>query len=101
MGAAVSQIYVLSLWRGRIPIKQTMAQILAGVCAEYGMDADVLKGRNRFQDVVIPRQEAMLRMVETGQWTLPQIGRFFDRDHSTVIFAVRRAKARREMAMAA
>jgi chromosomal replication initiator protein len=97
----MSELYLLSLWRGRIPIKPTMAQIFAAVCADYDVEPDLIRSRHRFPDAVIPRQEAMLRMVETGQWTLPQVGRFFDRDHSTVIFAVRRAKARRELARAA
>lgn len=78
---------VLSLWKGRIP--QSMAGIALHVAESHGLTVEDLKLRCSVHEIAHPRQEAMWRMRQTGRFSLPQIGRFFDRDHTTVLWAVR------------
>lgn len=97
---------VLSLWRGLIeaPIENpyelpTMRNIAWQVAVQYGLKMEDLRGPRRFRRYVIPRQEAMYLMHQTGRYGLSQIGRFFGgRDHSTVIHAIN--AVRRRMAAA-
>lgn len=68
-----------------------MMQITAAVAAEHGLTVDDLRARCRTKPVFEARAEAMRRMRETGRYTYAQIGRFFQRDHATVLSAIRRA----------
>lgn len=97
----MSEETVLSLWRGRIPIRRTMAQILAEVAEQSNVSVADLKSPARFRCIAWPRQEAMWRMVNEGRWSLPQIGRFFNRDHTTVIWAWRQVEKRNALEQAA
>jgi hypothetical protein len=83
---------LLSLWRGLIavpPPKPTMAGIAAEVAQRYDISLEDLLGRSHAKRCTIPRQEAMWRMVQAKRWSLPEVGRYFDRDHTTVIHACR------------
>jgi chromosomal replication initiator protein len=97
----MSEETVLSLWRGRIPIRRTMARILDEVSEESGISVADLKSPARFRFIAWPRQYAMWRMVNEGLWSLPQIGRFFNRDHTTVIWAFRQVEKRNALEQAA
>ena len=46
-----------------------------------------LKGKRRTASVALPRQMAMFLMRRQTTLSLSEIGRFFDRDHTTVIHA--------------
>jgi len=92
---------VLSLWKGPLPRVRTMARILAEVSEETGISVAAMKGPSRYRIIVYPRQEAMWRMVNEGRWSLPQIGRFFNRDHTTVIWAFRQVEKRNALERAA
>jgi len=83
--------YAVSLWRGELAIRRgpTMAQIAAEVAAKHGLTVEELRGPARGFKVAHPRQEAMARMrAETSQ-SLTAIGRYFGRDHTTVMHGVR------------
>jgi len=75
----------------------TMTTIVARVAAAHRMPVADLMGRSKLRCYVLPRHEAMWRMRQvmrsdgvTPRYSLPQIGRFFDRDHTTVIAACNR-----------
>jgi chromosomal replication initiator protein len=53
----------------------------------YGITRDQLKGKRRTNSVALPRQMAMYLMRRMTTLSLSEIGRFFDRDHTTVIHA--------------
>jgi len=57
------------------------------VAARYGITRDQLKGKRRTNSVALPRQIAMYLMRRQTTLSLSEIGRFFDRDHTTVIHA--------------
>ena len=75
----------------------SMTSIVARVAAAHRMPIADLMGRSKLRRYVLPRHEAMWRIRQvmwadgvTPRYTLPQIGRFFDRDHTTVIAACKR-----------
>lgn len=71
---------------------QSMCAIVRQVAERHGVPVHHVVGVSRSPEHVKPRTEAMYLIRETGRFSYPQIGRFFGRDHSTVIAAVRRHK---------
>ena len=57
------------------------------VATHYGITREQLKGKRRTNSVALPRQMAMYLMRRMTTLSLSEIGRFFDRDHTTVIHA--------------
>lgn len=93
---------VLSLWKGLVengepaPVpKPSMKVIAAEIADKYGLTLADLQGPETRREISRPRQEAMARIYATGFFSYPQVGRFFGgRDHTTVLFAVRRVAER-------
>jgi chromosomal replication initiator protein len=67
---------------------------IAEAAAEAGVTVAHILGPQRPRRIAEPRQKAMARAYATGRYSLPQIGRAFDRDHTTVLHACRKAEAR-------
>lgn len=65
-----------------------MVEIVGEVARGHGISIAGLMGRNHGPMYAWPRQEAMTLCNEAG-FTKVQVGAFFDRDHSTVLNAVR------------
>lgn len=72
-----------------------MSDIAARVALLHEITVAELRGTSRQVRYAHPRQEAMLIMHEAG-YSMPRIGRFFHRDHTTVLHGIRAAKARGE-----
>lgn len=70
-----------------------LQRMIAEVARETGHTVEDLTGRNRFLPVVKVRQHAMLLAHEAG-YSTPQIGRAFNRDHTTVLEGIRNARRR-------
>ncbi len=62
-------------------------RIVEVVAAHYGITREQLKSKRRTNSVALPRQVAMYLMRRQTTLSLAEIGRFFDRDHTTVIHA--------------
>lgn len=73
-----------------LEIKVEMKDVLRTVAARYGLQAELLRGSGRMREVVVPRQIAMYLIRDLTSHSLPEIGSFFDRDHSTVMHAIAR-----------
>lgn len=71
----------------------SMRRIALDVALGHRISVKSLTGRSRCPDLAHPRQEAMFRMRQAG-FSLSQIGRFFRRDHTTVMHGVRAHEAR-------
>ncbi len=69
-------------------IKVEMRDVLRAVAGRYGLQAELLRGAGRMREVVVPRQIAMYLIRDLTSHSLPEIGTFFDRDHSTVMHAI-------------
>ena len=75
----------------------TMTTIVAEVAAAHRLPVADLMGRSKLKHIVAARHEAMWRIRQvtwadgvTPRYSLPQIGRYFDRDHTSVIHACKR-----------
>ena len=68
--------------------KVEMTDVLRQVAAQYGTTPDLIRGSGRARDIVIPRQVAQYLIRELTEHSLPEIGQFFGRDHSTVMHGI-------------
>lgn len=71
-----------------------VAHIQATVAAYYGFQVRYMKSAQRGFDVSHPRQVAMFLASELTPKSLPDIGRCFSRDHTTVLHAIRAVRRR-------
>jgi len=67
---------------------KTDAQIIRLVTERFNLKFGDLITQSRERDIVIPRQILMFFMKKTHK-SLKEIGRMFNRDHSTVIYSLR------------
>ncbi|MBV9582819.1 MAG: chromosomal replication initiator protein DnaA [Chloroflexi bacterium] len=71
----------------------TPSAILLAVGRFYGVNADDLKGKSRHKQIVEPRQMAMFLLREDAHLSSPDIGRLLNRDHTTVLHALKQVVA--------
>ncbi len=71
-----------------------VARIQDIVSAYYDVDPDSMCSERQDREVAWPRQVAMYLAREITGKSYPAIGRMFDRDHSTVISALRAVEDR-------
>jgi chromosomal replication initiator protein len=67
----------------------TPTAILFAVGRYFGVNADELKGKSRHKQIVVPRQIAMYLLREDAHLSTPDIGRLLNRDHTTVLHALK------------
>jgi chromosomal replication initiator protein len=67
----------------------TPTAILFAVGRYYGVNPDELKGKSRHKQIVVPRQIAMYLVREDAHLSTPDIGRLLNRDHTTVLHALK------------
>ncbi len=66
--------------------------IISQVCKFYGLDEAVLRSTLKSKGVTEPRQIAMYLVRQLTNLSLPDIGQEFSRDHSTVLYAIRKVE---------
>lgn len=72
-------------------LNPTMNDILRTTAHHFNLDPGDIRSKGRRQELVVPRQIAMYLIRELTPHSYPEIGHFFSgRDHSTVIYAVRK-----------
>jgi chromosomal replication initiator protein len=76
------------------PRAVTVADIQAVVAEAFGVSVADIRSARRSQQYVRPRQIAMYLARELTDSSLPRIGDGFCRDHTTVLYAVRRVAER-------
>jgi chromosomal replication initiator protein len=54
------------------------------------VEAEALRKAGRAREVVVPRQVAMFLIRELTDHSLPEIGLFFGRDHTTVLYSIQK-----------
>lgn len=73
----------------------TNDDVITTVAEKCGVTTDAMKGRNRAQEIVMPRQIAMYLMREETGASLAEIGRALGgRDHTTVIHGIEKIESR-------
>lgn len=69
--------------------------ILKEVARQYGLTINDLRGDNRCRHIAHPRQIAYVRLRDETNLSYPSIARIMgDRDHTTIIYGERVARAR-------
>jgi len=71
----------------------TIRDIEQAVCQRFHLTVEQMRGPCRLRKIARPRQMAMYLCRELTQASLPQIGRHFQRDHTTVLHAQRKVAA--------
>lgn len=71
------------------------ARIIARFAVEHDITVADLKSKKRDHRISHLRQDLMLELRENTELSLPQIGRLFGRDHTTVLHGLRMATKRR------
>lgn len=72
-----------------LPERQTMRNIVREVAATHGITVAEMLSPRRFTKLVLARQEAWWRCKKETTQSLPQIGAFFHRDHTTILSGIR------------
>jgi chromosomal replication initiation ATPase DnaA len=68
--------------------------IVARVARRHRVDPSDLMSDDRTCVMTYARQEAYARVRDDLGWSYPRIGRFFGRNHATVMFGIKRHRAR-------
>lgn len=76
------------------PKRDPVSIILHEITARYGVTMEELRGRSRLSRCTMPRLIAYVRLRDETALSYPAIGRMMDRDHSTIIYGERVARAR-------
>ena len=71
-------------------------EVMEAVCAEFGVSKLELRGRSRLKEIVLPRQVYFYLCSRLTKQGLAAIGRWCgDRDHTTVLWGLRKIAQRR------
>ncbi len=75
----------------------TVKSIMAATQRFYGITRVDMTCNRRTKELVIPRQVAMYLCKTLTLKSLPEIGRWFNRDHTTVLHGIRKIERLREI----
>ena len=70
----------------------TPSLIISQVCKFYSIDEDVLRGTKKNKGTTEARQMAIYLIRKLTNLSLPDIGKEFGRDHSTILYAIRKVE---------
>jgi len=71
-----------------------MEAALTDVADEYNVTTEAILGPSKRLKVCAARQAAMHRLYALGWLSTAQVGRFLNRDHSTVVYGLKAHRAR-------
>lgn len=72
------------------PHSDPRVNILRQCAKEYGCTVNEIMGACRMKNVILARRKAMWMLNQRGTMSLAAIGRFLNKDHSTVIHALKK-----------
>ena len=70
----------------------TPSLIISQVCKFYNVDETLVRGTQKTKNIAEPRQISMYLIRKLTNLSLPDIGKEFARDHSTVLYAIRKVE---------
>ena len=79
---------VADIFKENPGLNPTPEMILREVSRYYCIPVEKLQGSGRSKDMVLPRQVAMYLVRELTDYSLPEIGKVFSRDHTTVLHSI-------------
>lgn len=74
----------------------TPPKIIQAVANYYSIPVEQIVGSRRSKDTVQPRQVAMYLVRELTNYSLPEIGKVFSRDHTTVLHSINKIEDERK-----
>lgn len=74
----------------RLPPRRKATQIIRDICESRNISLSEFLGDSRLIKIVRARQEACFLIAQETDMSLPAIGRFIKKDHSTVMHAINR-----------
>lgn len=83
---------VKDIFKEKSDIVPTADIIIEEVCNFYNLDPPLLRGQSRSKDISLARQIAMYQIRRMTNLSLKEIGKEFNRDHSTVLNALNRVE---------
>ena len=72
--------------------ERPMQDIATTIGGYFGISLEEMQSRSREKEIVTARQIAMYFMYYSGKYSLGTVGKFFDRDHTTVIHSLNQVK---------
>ncbi len=79
---------IADLLGGVEPVSVTVDKIFTSVCRKFALSRSDLESTSRKKELAQPRHLCIYLIREVTGMSLPQIGKIFNRDHSTVINSV-------------
>ena len=83
---------IKDMYKGKAETLPTPSLIIAEVCRFYSIEEEVLRGTLKNKNTAEARQVAMYLIRKLTKLSLPDIGREFGRDHSTVIHSLNKVE---------
>ena len=75
---------------------QVIKTAIMGVCKDYKITFEEMMSGSRKRSISLPRMVLMYKLYQTG-FTLTEVGAIFNRDHTTVINAIRKIEAQKDL----
>ena len=70
---------------GTEPVNVTIDKIFSAVAEKYGVTVEEIKGVRRSKHITLPRHVSIYIMRTITNKSLPEIGKIFNRDHTTIL----------------
>jgi len=83
---------IKDMYKGKADTLPTPSLIISEVCRYFSIDESVLRGTLKNKGTAEARQLAMYLIRKLTNLSLPDIGREFSRDHTTVMHAIRKVE---------
>lgn len=83
---------VADIFKENPGLNPTPEIILREVSNYYCIPVEKLRGSGRSRDMVLPRQIAMYLVRKLTDYSLPEIGKVFSRDHTTVLHSINKVE---------
>jgi hypothetical protein len=81
------------VWEPVLTARDIARAVVAEVCAKHSVPIRAVMSQRRQKELVKARQEICWRLREETTWSLPQIGRFLGRDHTSILHSCRAYEA--------
>jgi chromosomal replication initiator protein len=73
-------------------ILPTPSLIISQVCKFYSVDEVILRGSQKTKGITEPRQIAIYLIRKLTKLSLPDIGKEFGKDHSTILYSIKKVE---------
>lgn len=88
----LAQEAITDIFKENPGMNPTPDMILREVSNYYCIPVEKLRGSGRSRDMVLPRQVAMYLVRKLTDYSLPEIGKVFSRDHTTVLHSINKVE---------